>query len=408
MALQLKLKPPPPCEECGYDPAYHRLERLNVVLDSALDRFGRPIAYIAELVVPAFESVFDRIGPHVAKALSRVGLITTVETPDARSSETAMCLWKEAEQRGIVMREARLLGLPRRLFWAEFGSRTIAFEGLPRPPRIQRSLNWIDNKAEIKKRFQAAGFPVARGGASKSEEEALAWFRRLEAPVVIKPHIGSGGRHTHVHIESEEDVRRAFRSAARLSPLVLIEEELRGPVFRATLVGGKLVAVLRREPPAVVGDGRRTVRELVEGENKNPLRRGPVFAEISLDDPALNAELVQQGLTKESVPSAGKTVLLHFKVNWGVGGTSRDATDEVHSENVHLFVSVGQYLGDDIIGIDFMIPDIGRPWEEQERCGIIECNSLPLIGNHHFPFTGPVRNVAGSVWDLVFPESGGR
>jgi cyanophycin synthetase len=184
----------------------------------------------------------------------------------------------------------------------------------------------------------------------------------------------------------------------------MIEEELKGPVFRATLIGGKLVAVLRRDPPMVVGDGKRTVAELVFEENKNPLRRGPVFADISVDGEYATRELARQKLNKESVPEKGQIVQLHFKVNWGVGGTSRDATDEVHPDNIKLFEDVGRYLGDDIIGIDFMVSDIGRSWKGQERAGIIECNSLPHIGNHHFPFTGKVRNVAGVVWSAVFPE----
>ena len=87
-----------------------------------------------------------------------------------------------------------------------------------------------------------------------------------------------------------------------------------------------------------------------------------------------------------------------------MAGSSRATTEETHPENKKLFEAIGEYLGDDIVGIDFMIPDIGKPWRE-ERCGVIECNSLPLIGNHHFPYTGEVRNVAGKIWDMIFPDS---
>jgi cyanophycin synthetase len=147
------------------------------------------------------------------------------------------------------------------------------------------------------------------------------------------------------------------------------------------------------------------VRELVAAENKNPLRRGPIFAEIQVDSAAARRELIYQNLVPESIPGPGEKVCLHFKVNWGVGGTSRDATEEAHPENIKLFEDIGIYLGEDIVGLDFIIQDIGRPWQAQTRCGIIECNSLPHIGNHHFPYTGPIRNVAGAVLEMVFPEA---
>ena len=187
---------------------------------------------------------------------------------------------------------------------------------------------------------------------------------------------------------------------------MIVEEELLGPVFRITFVNQKLAGVLRRDPPQVIGDGHSTIQELVEKENKNPLRQGPVFAKISLANSYAKRELDLRGLKESSVPAVGEVVLFHFKVNWGVGGTSRDATSLVHPENLKLFEDIARYLKDDIFGLDFMIQDISESWRKQKRCGVIECNSLPLIGNHHFPYTGEVRNVAGNIWDMIFPESG--
>jgi len=240
---------------------------------------------------------------------------------------------------------------------------------------------------------------------ARKEKEALTVFYSLGRPVIVKPQEGSGGRHTTVGINTEKELFAAYKNAKMISPSVVIEEELSGPVYRATLIEKKLVAVLRRDPPQVVGDGRSTVRELVEKENRNPLREGPVFAEIEIDSAPAKRELARQNINPESVPKKGEVIYFHFKVNWGVGGTSRDATPETHPENKKLFEDLGEFIGDDIVGIDFMTEDISKSWRETERCGIIECNSLPTIGNHHFPYTGPIRNVAGAIWDMVFPKT---
>jgi D-alanine-D-alanine ligase-like ATP-grasp enzyme len=396
---------PEPCEECGMGGVHHGVERWTLRIDAISEKLFRPFEGIVRNLTPLTDSLINFFGPFFVSLLVRTGLAVKISEPDDPASETARCMFEEAKRRGIEMHEIRIFGLPRRQFVASFRGKSWVFEGLPRPSRKQHSISWIDNKAEMKKRFISAGFPVARGGVCKNETQAIRIFRALEKPVIAKPHEGSGGRHTTVFIQSVDELIRGYRSARLISPWVIIEEQLFGPVFRATLVNRKLVAVLRRDPPCVTGEGRSTIRELVAIENENPLRRGPIFADIDVDASAAQRELKRQNVTPESIPAKGRAIYLHFKVNWGVGGTSRDVTDEVHPENNKLFEDIGVYLLDDIVGIDFIAEDIGKSWREQKRCGVIECNSLPAIGNHHFPFTGPVKNVAGAVWDMIFPDS---
>lgn len=229
---------------------------------------------------------------------------------------------------------------------------------------------------------------------------ALKLFDTLEKPVIIKPHSGSGSRHTTLHITDEKEFLRAFAVATQVSPTAVIEEELKGSVYRATVVDGKLAATLRRDPPSVVGDGVSSIVELVHQANNHPARSGPYFSKIRLDDSAMN-ELKWHGYTLEDVLPKGKRVTFHQKVNWSLGGTTADVSDEVHPDNVALFEHVAQVLKAPIVGIDFIISDISRSWKEQEKCGIIECNSMPFFDNHHLPFEGKPRNVAGAIWDMI-------
>lgn len=403
--LLLTDRAPAPCDECGVNPVHHRRERVSLRVTGLITALFEPFEAFVQRTMPLVDRLFDRMGPLLASAFIAGGLAVRVDAPDGKSCETAQALWQEAKRRGIRLYEVRPLGLARRQFIAAYRGRTLAFEGLPRPARPQPSCMWIDDKAAVKERFQAAGFPVARGGSAAREQEALEIFSALKKPVVLKPQEGSGGRHTTAHIETVDELRRAFHSARLVAPTVVVEEELTGPVFRATLVDRRLVAILRRDPPHVLGDGTSTVADLVARENANPLRRGPVFSELKLVSPAAQRELARQGLTPWSVPGVGQPAFLHFKVNWGVGGTSHDVTLDAHPDNVELFEGIGRYLDSDIVGIDFITRDIARSWKTAGQCGVIECNSLPLIGNHHVPYTGPARNVAGAVWDMVFPES---
>lgn len=397
-----------PCEECGTTAIHHGLEKFTLGVNAAAARLFRPFEFSVRFLSPLLDRTVDMAGAHIASALAKMGLALEVDQMDPGSTETTMALWREAEKRGIKMREVRLLGLARNLFIASYNGRSFVFQGLPRRPHWQRSILWIDDKSEMKKRFLRAGFPVAKGGTAGTEKQALKIFRSLAQPAVTKPHEGSSGRHVTARIDSEEKLIAGFRKAKLVSPLVVVEEELSGPVYRATVIDGKLAGVLRRDAPMVIGDGISTIRELVRKENENPLRRGPVFSKINPENAYSQSELKRQNLALDSVLPQGQPAYFHFKVNWDLGAVSRDATPETHLENKKLFEKIGIYLGSDIVGLDFIIPDIGRPWQEQERCGVIECNSLPHLGNHHFPYSGQVQNVAGAVWDMVFPDSASK
>jgi D-alanine-D-alanine ligase-like ATP-grasp enzyme len=405
MAIIISDLTPPPCEECGMGAIHHDLEHFSLRVDSAVKVISAPFEMISRPFMPLMDHLTDLMAPTLASFLVVTGLAVRLENPDEHSCETTQALWAEAKRRNIEMYEIRILGLPRKQFVARHGAITYAFQGIPRPVRHQKSISWIDDKSEMKKRFLAEGFPVAPGGNARTEKEAVALFHSLRKPVIVKPQEGSGGRHTTVNIETEEALRTAYKNACMVAPAAIVEEQLRGPVFRATLVDKKLAGVLQRDPPHVTGDGHSTIRELVDIENTNPLRRGPVFAVINIESSTAKRELARQHLTPESILAAGEKAYFHFKVNWGVGGTSHDVTAETHPDNVRLFEDIGAYLGDDLVGIDFMIDDITKSWRESERCGVIECNSLPLIGNHHFPFRGPVQNVAGAIWTMVFPKT---
>ena len=53
---------------------------------------------------------------------------------------------------------------------------------------------------------------------------------------------------------------------------ILIEEFISGKEFRFFVIGDEVVGILHRVPANVTGDGTKTVSELVELKNQDPLR----------------------------------------------------------------------------------------------------------------------------------------
>lgn len=391
------------CEDCDENELFHRVTYSTIVVDEFIASIFKPSEKPSSMA--KLEASLQKwLGPFFFSSTAVIGLAHKQLTPDDGTLLLARCLWEDADRRGIDMWEWRLFGLARNMLMAKLpNGKTIAFEGIPSASYEHERVHWMDDKSRLKTEFQKRGLPVARGGAARTEKEALTVYRSIKPPVIIKPHSGSGSRHTILHIKDEKELLRAFRIAKQVSPKVVIEEELVGPVYRATVVDGTFQAALRRDPPSVVGDGTHTLIQLVEKENEKPGRSGPYFSKVQLTD-AAEKELEWQGYTFDSVPPKGKRVYFHQKVNWSLGGTTADVTDLVHIDNVELFERAARELRAPIAGIDFIIGDISRSWKYQERCGILECNSMPFFDNHHLPFEGEPRNVAGAIWDMILSE----
>lgn len=391
---------PKPCAECGDGAIFHRVTYWSIVIDSFFAPFSRPNAFLRGLARLVY-GVEQKVTPHVLEWLMKRGIAERISEPDNDTQLLALMLWNEGKVRNVEIAEFRLFGLPRNIFVATLPSgKKIAFEGIPVPGLSDLDREpWMDDKAELKKRFRKLELPVAKGGAAGTYKEALRLFQELDPPAIAKPFSGSASRHTTLHIRDVQELKRAFEVAKQVAPKVVIEEELVGPVYRATVVNGTFAAALRRDQPHVVGDGVHSINALVEEANRHPARGGPYFHPIRLDA-AADAELAWQGLTVDSVPEAGKRVTFHQKINWSVGGTTCDVTDEAHPDNVALFEEVARVLKAPIVGLDFIIEDIARSWKETPRCGILECNSMPFFDNHHLPFEGKPRNVAAHIWDM--------
>lgn len=389
------------CKDCEPAQESHLVAYLSVVL-GWLDE---PLFDIMELVFKnTAEKVSNVISIPFFKTMVFLKLGYWTEKPDDKDTYRTRCFWEEAMRRGIKMREFHL-GPIRDGFVAEYKGKTILFDGLPRPgTKESPALKWMDNKGIMKRKFLKEGLPVAPGGVAFRTKTALKIFNSVVKPVITKPNLGSRSRHTMIHINTEKDLLIGFRKAKKLSPLVIIEEELRGFLFRGTLIGGKLAGVVKRDQPEVTGDGVHTMRELMDKENERPERKGPIFHKIIVDKET-EIELKRENITMSDIPEKGRIVTFSQKTSRGCGGTTTEMTDVVHPDNVEMLEHVARFLNDPLIGVDFIIEDVTKSWKEEQHCGIIECNSLPFIDLHHYPLFGQPNNIAGKLWDLVLPES---
>ena len=266
------------------------------------------------------------------------------------------------------------------------------------------------DKELTKKLLAAAGVPVPKGRPVKDAEDAWTAAQEVGLPVVVKPQDGNQGKGVTVNISTREQLLAAFATAREFSDDILVERYLPGSDFRLLVVGDKLVAAARRDPPQVVGDGTSTVRTLVEQVNRDP-RRGTGHAtsltKIRFDDIAL-ARLALQGLHAESVPAKGQRVVLRNNANLSTGGSATDVTDDVHPEVAARAVDAARMVGLDICGVDVVCDTVLRPLEAQSG-GVVEVNAAPGLRMHLSPSYGKGRPVGEAIVSTLFaPGDDGR
>ena len=254
--------------------------------------------------------------------------------------------------------------------------------------------------------LQSAGIPAPVGfpvnDLADAWETAECW---VGLPVVVKPQDGNQGRGVTTNLTTKEQVEAAFKAALEESSSVMVEKYVPGDDYRLLVVNGKLVAASRREPAHVIGDGIRTVKELVEIKNQDPRRadgHSNVLSKLRLDEIALNV-LSDQGHTPDSVPAQGERVLIRRNANLSTGGTATDVTDEVHPEVAARAIDAARVVGLDVAGIDVIAKDIRIPLEQQSGA-IVEVNAAPGLRMHLAPSEGKPRDVGEAVVDMLFPN----
>jgi cyanophycin synthetase len=256
----------------------------------------------------------------------------------------------------------------------------------------------IAQDKDLSKRIMlAAGVPVPYGRPTDSVEDAWAAANEIGLPVAVKPIDGNQGKGITVNVTSQEQLVRAFDAAKAVGP-VMVEKFLPGNDFRLLVVGDKLVAAARRDPPHVIGDGVSTVKQLVDKVNADPKRgdgHATPLTKIRFDDIAV-ARLEQQDLMPIDVPVKGRRVILRNNANLSTGGTATDVTDDVHPEVAARAVAAAQAVGLHVCGVDMVTPNVLQPLEEQNG-GIVEVNAAPGLRMHLNPSYGKGRNVGEAI-----------
>lgn len=299
----------------------------------------------------------------------------------------------------IIVDEARRRGIQTDIIDSEGGLFRLSWGG--RSVRCRESLSELtsavalsicDDKRVTRRIVEAAGVRVPRRIDPQdlgAIDEALETYGQL----VVKPARGEQGKGVAVGLKSMADVQAALLRARRICPEVLVEEQVEGEDLRLVVIDYEVVACAVRRPPRVIGDGRSTLRVLIEHQSRR--RAAATGGESSIPiDAETERTLAEAGYGLDDVAGEGEEILVRKAANLHLGGTIHDVTDEVHPVLVEAAVAAARAIDIPVTGIDLMVraPD-------QPDYAFIEANERPGLANHE------PRPTAERFIDLLFPLS---
>ena len=265
------------------------------------------------------------------------------------------------------------------------------------------SVDIASDKEETHKILADLGLPVPRQELVRSTKQAIRSAKRIGYPVVIKPFNGNHGRGVTLNIENDEQVEAAVTIAKQHARTLVVETMITGFDHRMLVIDGELVAVAKRVPGHVVGDGQSTIGQLVDIVNSDP-RRGigheKVLTRIEIDHQAERL-LEAADYSLETILEKGEIFYLRSTGNLSTGGTAVDMTDAVHPDNREMAMRAAKAIGLDVAGVDFITPDITKSYRDIGGA-ICEINAAPGFRMHVSQQRGTPRNVAKPVIDMLF------
>jgi len=397
----------------------HVIEHIALEIQSLAGMevgFGRTRGYGEEGVYNVvFDYMEEKVGRYAAKASVQIAeALTAGEAYDLSADIQQMREIREAERlgpsTGSIIEEAESRGIP----WIRLNRQSLCQLGYgANQKRIQATVTSQTSsigveiacdKEDTKFLLEQAEIPIPKGEIIRTEAGLKEAVEYVKYPLVLKPISGNHGRGITTNINNWEDALIAFEAAKNVSRSVIVEKYVVGEDYRLLVINYKLVAAAKRTPAHVIGDGKSTIKQLIDQVNADP-RRGygheKVLTQIDINDLTLGI-LEEKGLSLESVVKKGEFIKLKDTANLSTGGTAEDVTDIVHPYNIFMAERIAKIIDLDICGIDIMTTDIGQPLPDTGGA-VLEVNAGPGFRMHLAPASGLPRNVAGHVIDMLYP-----
>src|SRR5690606_533586 len=140
-----------------------------------------------------------------------------------------------------------------------------------------------------------------------------------------------------------------IEQARRFDSRVLLESFHPGHDLRVVVINYQVVAAAIRQPAQICGDGRKTVRELIEKQSRKRQASTDGERRIPVDEETQRT-VEDAGFTFDNVLPANQTLQVRRTANLHTGGVLVDVTDELHPTLRDAAVQAARALEIPVVG----------------------------------------------------------
>lgn len=301
----------------------------------------------------------------------------------------ARIIVEEARRRGIAV---EIEDAEAGLFRLSFGGRAVACRESLSDMTSAVALSRCDDKALTRRILAKAGLRVPEQLRLTTPAEASSFLER-HGRVVVKPARGEQGRGVFVDLTTEDEVTRAIERARQVCDQVLVEEFVTGDDLRIIVIDGAVVAAAIRKPATIEGDGKSSIRTLIEHQSRRRAAATGGESNIPLDRETERA-VAAAGYKLDHCLPPGEVLAVRKTANLHTGGTIHDVTAALNPDLAAAAIAGARALDIPLVGFDFLVPDVAGP-----DYVIIEANERPGLANHE------PQPTAERFVDFLFPHS---
>ena len=245
------------------------------------------------------------------------------------------------------------------------------------------------NKYSANYLLKKAGFPVPKANIISIKDRINgAWsLPKLTYPIVAKPTAyTSCGIDVFCNIKSEQILIEYLNEFALKHEFISLENFEQGlTAYRVIVFFNKVIAVAQLDPACVMGDGKHTIIQLIDIENK---RRTNIESLTNIRvDQECKIRLDEMNITLDYIPKINEKIILCYTCNTSRGGTMVSLGQSICPENADLLFRAAKELNLNLVGFDIVCEDIQQPIKKS-RGFIIEANSNPDLELNEMPVEG--------------------
>lgn len=258
------------------------------------------------------------------------------------------------------------------------------------------------NKQVTKEKLNKAGIPIPEGKGFNSEtsiDEIVNYGLSLGFPLIVKPTFSSSGKGVFTNITTEEKLRESIEHTQEIGyEEIIVERYIQGNAYRIYVVDEAVVGATERLPANVVGDGVKSIKDLIDMKNNKRKNNPYLRTKLIKIDENLKSVIHKNDYTLDNIPAKDKLIYLREISNISAGGDPIEVIDKLSPKVKDIAIGALKSIpGLTHAGIDLLV--------DENSCIVTDIDPTADISMHIFPIEGNPVNIPELIINKYFPET---